>query len=186
MSLDNETYSLESFLGVQEVKQELQINLDYALKQYQGNQLVSYALNELYSNDNAVKNNLQIELLEPLQLDYIEALDRNDKTVKEICEDMGISKTTPTIWTKSNKLFNKCIELIKEAEAEQTESILWSAAQSKESADTISRMFALKARKPEYRDNAILTGATIVNVRVTVDGENFDTSASVKDISENE
>jgi hypothetical protein len=186
MSLDNETYSLESFIGVQEVKQELQINLDYALKQYQGNQLVSYALNELYNNDNAIKNNLQIELLEPLQLDYIEALDRNDATIKEICDELSISKTTIIIWQKTNKLFAKCIELIKEAEAEQTESILWTAAQSKESADTISRMFALKARKPEYRDNAILQGATIVNVRVTVDGENFDTSASVKDISENE
>jgi hypothetical protein len=66
------------------------------------------------------------------------------------------------------------------------ESVVTKAAQDSNSADNISRMFALKARKPEYRDNAILTGATIVNVRVTVDGENFDTSASVKDITQNE
>jgi predicted DNA-binding protein YlxM (UPF0122 family) len=181
-----ETYSLESFLDVQEVKQELQINLDYALKQYQGNQLVSYALNELYNNDNAIKNNVQVELLEPLQEEYLQAIDQNDSTIKEICDEMRISKTTIIIWIKTNKLFAKCIELIKEAEAEQIESVVTKAAQDSNSADNISRMFALKARKPEYRDNAVLTGATIVNVRVTVDGENFDTSASVKDISENE
>lgn len=147
--------------------------------------IIQYALDELIKNDTSKTTDYSTLLLTVEQMRYINLYDSTDgTTLADVCSDMNIRKSTVIMWMRCNKLFNACIELIKQTEAEQAESCLWSSATDAESKDSISRMFALKARKPEYRDNAILPGASVVSIRVTIDNKEFDTSASMKVINE--
>lgn len=149
--------------------------------------IIQYALDEIIKNDTAKAVDYSGLMLSDDQLEYINRYDNSDNTtMADVCADMGIRKSTVIMWQRSNKLFNACIELIKQTEAEQAESCLWSGATDINSKDSISRMFALKARKPEYRDNAIIPAANVVSIRVTIDSKDFDTSASMKVINEND
>lgn len=147
--------------------------------------ILQYALDEIIKNDTNKSVDYSSLLLSDYQMEYINRYDSSDNiTMADVCADMGIRKTTVIMWQRANKLFNACIDLIKQTEAEQAESCLWSGATDPESKDSISRMFAIKARKPEYRDNAMPVGVNVVNVRVTIDDKEFDTSASMKVINE--
>jgi len=149
---------------------------------YQDNPLISYALKQCYNINNNIDNK-NIEKLSSEQIKYIEMLSDN-KPISEICHILCISKPLIIIWQKTNKLFNECIKIVKECQAEQAEAILWNNAINSESADSISRMFALKARKPEYRDNAIIPNNNIISLKISVDGQLIDTSQSIKTIEE--
>lgn len=145
--------------------------------QYQSDPLLIYAISEIAKE---IKQDQDIDFLSPEQLQYIYYID-NGMTDQEYEPP---KRSLVVIWHRTNLLFAKCIDIIKEAQAEEAESVLWKGATDKESKDNISRMFALKARKPEYRENAVLPGANIITVRVTIDGQPIDISQSLKDITD--
>lgn len=90
-------------------------------------------------------------------------------TNSEIASGLGFSKSKLLIWEKQNKLFAACIEFIKSMEAEESEQKLWKHLTKQNSPD-ISTYFALKGRKPEYRDNAPMPTTNAVNLRIAFDG----------------
>jgi hypothetical protein len=141
---------------------------------YKDSNLIVFCLQEM---EKEKKQGEPLQDMAAEQLNYIMWLDdpNQDK------EQYYINKSTVVIWTRTNKLFAKCLEIIKEAQAEQAESVLWTGATDTNNKDSISRMFALKARKPEYRDNAVAPGASVISVRVSIDGNPY--SVQAKDVT---
>jgi len=90
-------------------------------------------------------------------------------TNSEIASGLGFSKSKLLIWEKQNKLFAACIEFIKSMEADESEQKLWKHLTKQNSPD-ISTYFALKGRKPEYRDNAPMPTTNAVNLRIAFNG----------------
>ena len=86
------------------------------------------------------------------------------------------------LWQK-DPAFTAIMNQIKQAEAMMLESVVWDQALNNPKA-SIERMFALKSRMNEYKDNAVATGQTVTNVRISIDGQDFDVSASFKDKGE--
>lgn len=91
------------------------------------------------------------------------------------CGTISVPIIQHVAWIKSNKLYAKAIQLLKEAQAEQVEDVVWQNALSGSTATTIERMFALKSRKAEYKDNALPQGDTNISVRVTLEGNEIPT-----------
>lgn len=86
------------------------------------------------------------------------------------------------LW-QQNSEFSSIMSQIKQAEAMMLESVVWDQALSNPKA-SIERMFALKSRMSEYKDNAPPTGQSITNVRISIDGQDYDVSASFRDKGE--
>ncbi len=92
-----------------------------------------------------------------------------------VLDMLQLSHICPAIWAKSkNKLYDQYLDLIKTMQAEQLEAIVMD--QAMQDKNTLERMFALKARKPEYRDNAPPPASASVTIKVTVDGDYLDSS----------
>lgn len=91
------------------------------------------------------------------------------------CGTINVPIIQHVAWIKSNKLYAKAIQLLKEAQAEAVEDVVWQNALSGGTATTIERMFALKSRKAEYKDNALPQGDTNISVRVTLEGNEIPT-----------
>jgi hypothetical protein len=88
----------------------------------------------------------------------------------EIASGLGLSKSTMLIWEKQNKLYAACIDFIKALEADEGEQRLWQHLMRQKTPD-ISTYFALKGRKPEYRDNAPMPTTNTINLRISLDGK---------------
>ena len=102
-------------------------------------------------------------------------------TNREACELMGISRAMPLLWEEEGEtegIFNQCLKAVEMLETKDLEDIVWRRALKDGKAD-ILRMFALKARDSRYKDNAPAMGPTNVMIRVSVDGQQFDTSANL-------
>ena len=162
----------ESALSVSEINEK-----------YKDSPIVLMALSEMYPPE-AMKPGTPIQLINKDQEQYINALYENKLSTKEIRENLNIPAALVTVWTRGNKLFAKCIEIIKETQADQAEEILWNNAIDPESKDSISRMFALKARKQEYRDNATPQINTAISLKITLDDKDIDTAAGFKIVGE--
>ena len=91
------------------------------------------------------------------------------------CKALRISRSQAVIWQKDNKLFSAVLDAIKAGQAEELEASVWHNAMTNVDADK-ERIFALKARKPEYRDNAPEPTAPAVSIRITVDNAEIDIS----------
>ena len=156
---------------------------------YADHPVVLYAVDKL--SEEAVKKNssekINVPELTSGQLAFIDLMDSNEYIVmSDACKALGIRLSEIVIWKRNSRLFEICMDILKEAEAEQAESVLWSNATQAANPDSISRMFALKARKPEYRENAPAQGDTVVNVRISVEGQEFNTEAGIKIVSESD
>lgn len=104
-------------------------------------------------------------------------------TDKEIASGLGLGRAVIAVWAESDDLYKACLDFIKDIETADAEQITWRNAIENPNAN-IERMFALKARKPEYRDNAQLPSSQSVNLRISLDGLPFDTSANLKPVLE--
>lgn len=106
-------------------------------------------------------------------------------TPNECCQLLGINRATPMLWEETeNKAgtFNQCVQIIRAIEADDLEATVWKSA--KEGKSDILKMFALKSRKNEYKDNAAPVTTNNMMLRITIDGDNFDTSASFKNVGD--
>lgn len=86
------------------------------------------------------------------------------------------------IWDKIPE-FQSIISAVKASEANMLESVVWKNALDNPSA-SIERMFALKSRKQEYKDNGQAPAQSVTNVRISIDGQDFDVSANFKEKGE--
>jgi hypothetical protein len=92
----------------------------------------------------------------------------------------GVSPVELMLWTKQ-PFFAMLWAVIKESEALQAEAVLWGKVASGQGVPT-DAYFAIKARKPEYKDNAPPPVAAITQIRISLDGKDFDVSADCKQI----
>ena len=93
-------------------------------------------------------------------------------TDKEVCKGLGIGRSQLAIWQESDDLYKACIAFIKSIETDDAEQITWRNAINDNTA-TSERMFALRARKPEYRDNAQIPEANTINLYVGIEGKDI-------------
>lgn len=82
------------------------------------------------------------------------------------------------MWSKKPE-FQTIMGVIKQAEATMVEAVTWQMAMNPTA--SIERMFALKARKAEYKENGQPVSQTVTNVRISIEGQEFDVSANFKD-----
>lgn len=94
----------------------------------------------------------------------------------------NIAPVEVELWTKKPE-FASVMGMVKNAEASLVESVTWQMAMNP--AANIERMFALKSRKQEYKENGQAQGNTVTNVKISIDGQDFDVSASFKKPEEN-
>lgn len=99
------------------------------------------------------------------------------------CRLMGINKTDPVIWRRSNRLFAACQKSIIEAMADEAEAMAITLA-STDPKSVLERMFVIKAHKPQYRDNAGMPAPTNIQLNVTVDLKTIDPKASYRVVNE--
>jgi hypothetical protein len=92
----------------------------------------------------------------------------------------GVSAIELTMWVKQ-PFFAMLWAVIKESEALQAEAVLWGKVASGQGVPT-DAYFAIKARKPEYKDNAPPPVAAITQIRISLDGKDFDVSADCKQV----
>lgn len=101
---------------------------------------------------------------------------------RDACKALGIEQTMPLLWqaeSEQDSVFMQCIDGLKKLEADTVEEIVWQRAMGMGGA-VAERQMAIKARKPEYRDNFQTQVNMITQVRITRNGEEFDTSANYK------
>lgn len=108
-------------------------------------------------------------------------LDRmaNGRTIK-CCFDDGTATAVELMIWKTNALFSACLSTLKEAETLAAEAMTWDKALKDPNA-SIERMFAIKSRRPEYKDNAPPAQPGQINIQVNVAGKSFDVSANRTD-----
>lgn len=131
-------------------------------------------------------------LLELVQTDYpdIQELNMSEQACNYLVSRMmgndhptamADAKALPItimIWQKDPE-FMTVLNQIKMAEAMMLEARVWDEALNNPKA-SIERMFALKSRMAEYKDNAPPQGNTVTNVRISIDGQDYDASATFK------
>jgi len=98
---------------------------------------------------------------------------------KDICSALHISSVLPVSWRRLNKAYSICYDLIQQSIGAELEATVIDRAKKNEK-DSLLLMFATKKFVPEYRENAPAPAATTVNLRVTIDGSDFDVSANYK------
>jgi len=103
-------------------------------------------------------------------------------TSKQACSLLGTDNSLPLFWEaggNSGDLFHCCLAGVKRIEADNLEDDIWQKAIIG-TGGSEERRFALKGRKPEYKDSYQGGGDVVTQLKVTINGEEFDTSARFK------
>ena len=111
------------------------------------------------------------ELLLVPQVQYLNMIASGISSAKA-CKALCIDRATPLLWaSQKNKdgVFNQCMRIVKQIQADDLEEVVWEEALNNPKS-TIMKMFALKARKDEYKDNATPVSNVQTNINVTIDG----------------
>lgn len=116
--------------------------------------------------------------LKPRQRDFIGKL-LEGMSVLAAKMELGVSGLELVLWSAGD-LFSACLDVIKEAETIEAEAMTWHNATRNEKA-MIERMFAIKSRRPEYKDNAPEKKTGNVNIQVNIGERRFDVSANLAD-----
>ena len=129
----------------------------------------------------AHENNL--ELFDPekdgLKKSHSVSLRAAGWTNVEIAEGLEVSRSVIEIWEQTDELYKHCIEFVRKMETKDAEQKLWQQALRLNSASR-EREFAIKARLPEYRENAAPPTNVITQLRISLDGKDIDVSANMK------
>lgn len=99
------------------------------------------------------------------------------------CKIMGIPKSKPSVWKKTNKLFDLAYRNILSSLADNAEMVTAQEAINNPKAN-IERMFFIKAHKPEYKDNAPDPAPVAIQLNVTIDNQEIDTTVGYRDITD--
>lgn len=135
-------------------------------------EIIQYAATQMMEEIKADQDtDLKHLILTKRQIDYLEHLMDDMGDLENMLE---ISSAEIVIWKRQSKLFANIISIIKEAQAEKLEDEMWRTATTKGNKDNLSKMFLLKARKQEYKDNAPPPPLAAINLRITIDREPID------------
>jgi len=94
----------------------------------------------------------------------------------DVLDTLKLAKISPAIWAKStSQVYKNNLDAIKQMNAEQLEAVVMDQALNNPNAN-IERMFTLKAWIPKYKDNAPAAAAPSVVIRISLDGDQIDTS----------
>lgn len=93
-------------------------------------------------------------------------------------EIANIAPIEVEMWSKKPE-FQAIMGMIKMAEASLAEAVTWDQSVNNPAASQ-ERMFALRARKQEYKENGQVNNNTTTNLRITIEGNDFDVSANFK------
>ena len=129
------------------------------------------------------KQNEPEDLLNDEQKKYLTLLSEGLSN-QEACAELGIDRIVPTIWAKmrgSDSVYGICIQAIKDMQADDLEDEVWKEAIGNPRSTELKK-FALKARKEEYKDNALPQTNVQTNIRVTIDGTPFNVQVEGGDI----
>ena len=115
--------------------------------------------------------------LEPFQRMYIDLISTGTSS-NDACKQLNIDCYLPILWENTcekDGLYAQCISLIRKKEAKDLEEVIWSSAKNNPKS-TLERMFAIKSRMDEYKDNAPPQTNLQTNINVTIsdkDGNRF-------------
>ena len=130
----------------------------------------------------AGKDEQSVAVPDQVQIQYVN-MRAAGMTQAEACKLLGIDRAMPMLWEEvsdKDSVYAQCVRIIKRIEAENLEAVVWRRATTVASA-SLERMFALKSRMSEYKDNA--PAATFKpQIRITIGGKNFDTAANLKEV----
>lgn len=131
--------------------------------------------------DSAGNEIAEAEELSDAQVRYINMI-ASGISWTEACAMIGISRATPFLWLEESDkdgTYRQCLELVKEIEANELENNVWQEALNNPKS-TILKMFALKARKDEYKDNATPSTNLETNIYVKIGEKDYDVRANFK------
>ena len=112
-----------------------------------------------------IKNNDEIKPKErPLYESNIDMIDQY------IMIHLNMDSLEIQLYKTESELFSYMLTAIYDSIIADTELLLWRNASGK-SAASIERMFALKAKRPEYKDNAPASGDQLTRLNITINGE---------------
>lgn len=102
-------------------------------------------------------------------------------TVPEACYMCGLDMVTPYMWEVQGRdgLFGEAMKIVREIETRSLESVVWAEASRGSKSENL-KMFALKSRRPEYKDNFTAPTNVQTFIRVSLDGVPFDTSINYR------
>ena len=109
--------------------------------------------------------------LTDMQQEHIQGL-INGNTPKELCQLLGIPRIQPYLWGKKCKLFADAVEIVSKMKTDDLESQMWQSALT-ETANPITQMFLLKAKKPEYKENAQPQEQGVVNIKISIGEQQY-------------
>ena len=109
--------------------------------------------------------------LTDMQQEYIQGLINGD-TPKELCQLLGIARIQPYLWGKKSKLFADAVDIVSKMKTDDLESQMWQSALG-ETANPITQMFLLKAKKPEYKENAQPQEQGVVNIKISIGEQQY-------------
>ena len=118
----------------------------------------------------------------PQQGEYIDFV-ATGMTSISACNMLGIDIFLPTLWeATANKdgTYMQCMNILKRKQADLLEENVWDQAMNNPKS-TILKMFALKARKDEYKDNAPAQTNLQTNIHVTISDQQGNTRPYVVD-----
>jgi hypothetical protein len=105
----------------------------------------------------------------------------------DACKALGISSASPMLWEEESgktSLYCCCVDAIKRKQADELEDNMWDTAMNDSSSRRdIMKMFLIKPRKPEYKENSTMVNVP-VQVNISVDREPYVVDSSIKVVEE--
>lgn len=116
-----------------------------------------------------------------VQVQYLNMLGAGIRS-QRACEVLGISLITPVVWLEEadgDSIYTYCIGLVKKMQADLLEDDVWNEALTNNKAYLL-KMFALKARKDEYKDNAAPLNNMETNIFVKIGEKDYNVAVNYK------
>lgn len=116
-----------------------------------------------------------------VQVQYLNMLGAGIPSARA-CQALQLSPVTPVVWLEESdkdSIYFHGISIIKKMQADLLEDEVWNEALSNPKA-TILKMFALKARKDEYKDNASPVNNIETNIFVKVGEKDYNVGVNYK------
>jgi hypothetical protein len=118
----------------------------------------------LWQKSNKGKEQTELPTLSPEQITFLN-MRVAGISPDYACKAIGIDSLSPLYWEESegkDSLYCKCVEALSLKQVKDAENTVWDAvAKDSSSRRDILRMFAIKAKLPEYRDNAPTVSAPV-------------------------
>lgn len=104
-----------------------------------------------------------------------------DKIDLYIMAYLNIDSLDISLWRSASEFFAFVLTALYDAIVADTELMLWRNASTKSSA-SIERMFAIKAKRPEYRENSLGRADAVTRINITLNDKLLSINSDTKQI----